>query len=536
MTKMSVAPWSQLDDELDERQDAAGAAHYALSPDGVSEPSSWATESGLASIGRPVLNVSPYWALVPLAGSIVWLIYGAVCGWRGQNGLSFTAVLGVLGLAIAAGVVLLISRAVRQAGIRSIYQAIRQNSVQTQHVLENLPIAAELRPVWEAVREHAANIERRVAELLGEHRQMSLELSLTDTQKRQIESILHSVPEPLLVVDAFDQVLLVNNAAATLFGREPKEMVRRPLAEVVGDQKLVGAIRQAREADSRAAHRRTEHEIGSRIFLAATAPLAVKAAAPGTPAESGGESHGLVVMFRDITKEREAAKMKSEFVARAAHELRTPLSSIRAYVEMLVDGEAADDKTRAEYLSIIQGSADRLGRMIDNILNISRIEAGTIRINKEPVAVAVVVKEVIDVARPQAEQKKLTLTEELTPVVFRVMADRDLLYQAILNLLSNAIKYTPEGGEVHVRMTPCEAQRTIGIEVSDNGVGIPKEDLPKMFEKFFRVEATKKMAKGTGLGLNLVKHIVETIHEGRMTLVSEVGKGSTFGMTLPLCA
>jgi signal transduction histidine kinase len=109
-----------------------------------------------------------------------------------------------------------------------------------------------------------------------------------------------------------------------------------------------------------------------------------------------------------------------------------------------------------------------------------------------------------------------------------------MVYQAVLNLLSNAIKYTPEGGSVHVRITPHEENRTIAVEVSDTGVGIPKEDLPKMCRKFFRVEANKKMAKGTGLGLNLVKHIVETIHGGKMTLKSEVGKGSTFGIVFPL--
>jgi two-component system phosphate regulon sensor histidine kinase PhoR len=238
--------------------------------------------------------------------------------------------------------------------------------------------------------------------------------------------------------------------------------------------------------------------------------------------------------LRDVTKKREADKMKSEFVARAAHELRTPLSSIRAYVEMLVDGEAADEQMRKEYYDIIQTSADRLGRMIDNMLNISRIEAGTVRINKEPVAVSIIVKEAVDVVRPQADEKGISLIDDLTPVAYRIQADRDMIYQAVLNLLSNAIKYTPRDGKVQVRMTPHEENGTLCIEVSDTGVGIPKEDLPKMFEKFFRVEANKKMAKGTGLGLNLVKNIVETIHEGKVTLTSEVGKGSTFGMVLPL--
>ena len=175
-------------------------------------------------------------------------------------------------------------------------------------------------------------------------------------------------------------------------------------------------------------------------------------------------------------------------------------------------------------------------RLIDNMLNISRIESGTVRINKEPVAASMVVRDALDVMRPQAEDKRIRLTDELTPVMYRVHADRDLLYQAVLNLISNAVKYTPEGGDVHVRVTPHEKKQTITIAVRDTGVGIPEDALPHMFEKFFRVETSEKMAKGTGLGLNLVKHIAETVHGGTVRLTSKVGEGSTFEMELPLLA
>jgi two-component system phosphate regulon sensor histidine kinase PhoR len=201
---------------------------------------------------------------------------------------------------------------------------------------------------------------------------------------------------------------------------------------------------------------------------------------------------------------------------------------------MLLDGEAGDAGTQKEYFEVIQSSAERLGRMIDNMLNISRIEAGTVRIHKEPVALSMIAREAVDTLRPQAQSKGVELTSELTPVMYRVNADRDLMHEAIQNLLSNAIKYTPEGQKVHLKMTPLESERRIRVEVIDTGVGIPEEDLPRMFEKFFRVEANNKMAKGTGLGLNLVKQIVEVIHGGQLTVASTVGKGSTFAMTLPL--
>src|SRR5262249_19149478 len=160
--------------------------------------------------------------------------------------------------------------------------------------------------------------------------------------------------------------------------------------------------------------------------------------------------------------------------------------------------------------------SDRMSRLIDNILNISRIESGLVRVAKEPVALAVIVREALDVMKPQADKKHIALSEMLAPVMHSVLADRDMIYQAILNLISNAVKYTPDGGQVVVRMRINEQERTISTEVADTGVGIPPEDLPRMFEKFFRVKANMKVAKGTGLGLSLVRNIVETVHGGKV--------------------
>ena len=536
MTKAPITPWSQLDDDLDDRPDAA--AHGAGAPAKVGAADrSWDGEaSAVSPIRRWLLGIDPYWALIPLTGAVVWLAWVTARMAAGKTPPSWLHLLGVLGVILGAGAMLLAIRRGRRSTMALIRSALSRNDPRAQNIFESLPVAPELQPVWQAVKQHAANIEQRVAELVQEHTQIGLEFSFADTQRRQAEAIIHCLPEPLLVVDSLDQLILANATAETLFGFDRKQALRRPLDEVIHDEKLVRMIRQAREAGSRAANRRAEHDIASRSYAVLLTPLSTAANSATGPEGAGGDAHGVIVFLRDITKDREAAKMKSEFVARAAHELRTPLSSIRAYAEMLVDGEAADEKTRKEYYEIIQTSADRLGRMIDNVLNISRIEAGTVRSNKEPVAVSVVAKEAIDAVRPQAEQKGLTLTQDLSPVAYRVMADRDMIYQAILNLLSNAIKYTPAGGSVRVKMTPHEENRTINIEVADTGVGIPPEDLPRMFEKFFRVEVNKKIAKGTGLGLNLVKHIVETIHEGKVTLASEVGRGSTFGMILPLCS
>ncbi|MCC6579210.1 MAG: PAS domain-containing sensor histidine kinase, partial [Phycisphaeraceae bacterium] len=218
-----------------------------------------------------------------------------------------------------------------------------------------------------------------------------------------------------------------------------------------------------------------------------------------------------------------------------SHELRTPLASIKAYVEMLIDGEAADDKTRVEFYEVIQNESNRLGRLIDNILNISRIESGLVKINKQPQSLTLLMKEALEVIAPQAAQKGITLVEKLAPMMHQTLADRDMLYQAVLNLLSNAVKYTPGGGTVTVRIDTDETAGTIAARIADTGVGIPPKDLPFVFDKFYRAEANNRFAKGTGLGLSLVKHIIESVHQGRIFVQSAPGAGSTFGFDLQLC-
>jgi two-component system, OmpR family, phosphate regulon sensor histidine kinase PhoR len=524
MTTKPVKPWSQLDDDVaSTRVSTESAASRTLAPPRRKSPIARFLDPRI--LAR--FKVSPMWSMAPVAVAAIWILATILAGNGG--GVAWHA-MGWIGCLGASAVILVLSSKARQAALAGLRQAVRSDQQHRPVSLVDSPPGTELGDVWNAVESHSANIGRRLEELMDERRGLALQLSLAETRKRQAESIISSLAEPVLVTDAFDQLVMANPAAEELFGFTCASAMRKPISEVLPDGKLVATICHAREADSRVARRRAEQEIGDRLFAVAISPVAGE----GSNESETASRHGVVAILRDITKDRQASKNKSEFVAHVAHELRTPLASIRAYVEMLVDGEAADEKTRKEYYETIQSSAQRLARLIDNMLNISRIEAGTVRINREPVAIAMIVKEATDMLRPQAEEKGIALTEELTPVVYRVLADRDLIHEAIVNLLSNAIKYTPSGGVVSLRMTPEEQTRRIRIEVSDTGAGIPPEDLPRMFEKFFRVEANKKLAKGTGLGLSLVKQIVETVHNGEMTLTSEVGKGSTFGMVLPL--
>jgi len=245
---------------------------------------------------------------------------------------------------------------------------------------------------------------------------------------------------------------------------------------------------------------------------------------------------GVVAVLHDITREKEVSQMKNDFVSHVSHELKTPLASITAYSEMLVDGEADDEATRKEFYEIIQTQAQRLNRLIEDILNISRIESGLIKVTKEPISLAILIEQQMSMIQKYAEEKNITVSRQ-TPIIFdQVYADKDMLSQVIVNLLSNAIKYTPPGGSVRIATEVDEAAGRVRVTVTDTGVGIPEEELGRLFGKFYRVAANNKHAKGTGLGLNLVKQIVEKVHDGRVFVTSKVGVGSTFGFELPLAA
>jgi two-component system phosphate regulon sensor histidine kinase PhoR len=241
-----------------------------------------------------------------------------------------------------------------------------------------------------------------------------------------------------------------------------------------------------------------------------------------------------VTILHDLTRVREISQMKSDFVSKASHELRTPLSSIRAYVEMLVDGEADDETARQEFYRIIQGETDRLGRLIDNMLNISRIEAGIVQIEREHVDIKALIDRALGSLEPQAREKQITLIQKVADVDLSVEGDADMLYQVVLNLASNAVKYTPEGGRVTVAADSDNLTRCVLLSVSDTGLGIPPDALPRLFDKFYRVENYKRVAKGTGLGLSLCKHIVETLHHGQIGVESDLGMGSKFWVTIPM--
>jgi two-component system phosphate regulon sensor histidine kinase PhoR len=385
--------------------------------------------------------------------------------------------------------------------------------------------------------EHIDRVARlqyqRIDELITERRTLEIQAHLAEAERQHVEAVLNSIADAVIVTDAFNEVLLANRAAAQLLGFELDHSRRRPLDQIVRDPVLAKWIKDMRAAGTHSIRRDREHQVGHNGHES-TYSVSLACVADQRASHTEPETAGVVTVLRDITHDKAMAEMKSDFVSNVSHELRTPLSSIKAYMEMLIDGEAQDEQTRADFYNIIQSEANRLSRLIDNILNISRIESGVVKVQREHISLQALIREAVDVAMPQARAKGIRIEEVPTPAYFQIFADRDMIYQALLNLLGNAVKYTPQDGKVTLSVAVNEESREVSVTIADTGVGIPEEDVPHLFEKFYRVANHKKLAKGTGLGLNLVKQIIETVHGGHIHVESELGKGSRFTFSLPI--
>jgi two-component system phosphate regulon sensor histidine kinase PhoR len=368
----------------------------------------------------------------------------------------------------------------------------------------------------------------KASQCCKETKDLRLAVQLLQRQKLNTEAIIYSMSDAVLVTDVGDRLNMTNEPAAEFFGFDIKDAMLKPIDELVSKKELVQLITNSRTAGIR--HVRHELQFGDKDNIL------IYECIISCILDEKEQVCGVVTILHNITREKEIAQMKNDFVSHVSHELKTPLASITAYSEMLVDGEATDEKTRKEFYSIIQSQAQRLNRLIEDILNISRIESGLIKVNKEPVSTAIIVRDAVQMIKSYAAEKSISVEDQTAIVFDQVSADKDMISQVVINLLSNAVKYTPNGGKVTVNSEVDESQQVVRVVITDTGVGIPADELHHIFDKFYRVKANNKCAKGTGLGLSLVKQIIEKVHQGRVFVTSEVGKGSSFGFELPLLA
>jgi two-component system phosphate regulon sensor histidine kinase PhoR len=407
-----------------------------------------------------------------------------------------------------------------------------EDAIADQHG-DTMSTARWLGPVTRAVSSAADQFRQREDALKNQLRDLEIRHRVSEAERRQIEAVLHALRDGVIVTDGFNELVMANRAAADVLGFPLDESMHKPIGDMIKDRRLCDLVSEVRESESVNSTRNVEHDI---TFTDAEGKkeTAVYEVSLSGVANHKGDVAGVVMILHDMTRERELSEMKTDFVSKASHELRTPLSSIRAYVEMLVDGEADDEASRNEFYQIIHNETDRLGRLIDNMLNISRIEAGIVQIERINVDVKSLISRAVNTIEPQAKDKNISLSTRIADVGLSVEGDGDMLYQVVLNLMSNAVKYTPDGGRITVSADSDNLTRSVVVSIADTGLGIPPDALPRLFEKFYRVENYKRVAKGTGLGLSLCKHIVETVHRGQIDVESQLGMGSKFWFTVPM--
>jgi two-component system, OmpR family, phosphate regulon sensor histidine kinase PhoR len=463
-----------------------------------------------------VHRVTALYILTPILGAGGFACLAPAIGHSGLPGVGPWPWVGVGLLFAAAGVALAAALVARRGCARLAEQleAVHNTIADVNNAFANASNAsAGANSASASANDAVADAKKAAANAELKAKELEIRLKMATAERQHAEAILYSISDAVLVTDTLDELVLANESAARTFQFDLDGAPHRRVDQVLQDPRVV--------------EQRVHTPAGARTFKITLSTLAEEAA----PTEAAG----VVAVLRDVTQEKEVSEMKNAFVSNVSHELRTPLASIKAYVELLIDGEADNEKTKREFYDVIQNEANRLGRMIDNILNISRIESGLIKPDVQPHSLTTVVRDALEVVAPQAAQKSIRLLERLMPVRYQTMADRDMLHQAMLNILSNAVKYTPGGGEIRVETTVDEARRKVIARVSDTGVGIPPQDLPFVFDKFYRVEANNPLAPGTGLGLALVKHVIEVAHRGQVIVESQAGKGSTFGFELDLC-
>jgi two-component system phosphate regulon sensor histidine kinase PhoR len=245
-----------------------------------------------------------------------------------------------------------------------------------------------------------------------------------------------------------------------------------------------------------------------------------------------GSLQAIATVIRDIRDQRKQQSRHAEFVSAVCHELKTPMASIRAYIELLLDEDVTEPEEQRELFAFIETQVDRLTRLVNNMLNLTRIESGVIEIQRVDCELNDVINKAMDVLQAPADEKQITCHRDLSGLFMPTHIDRDLFGQALINLLSNAVKYTPAEGSIQVKSRVDEQQAL--IDIHDSGMGIPSESLPQIFDRFYRVPQNNAVAPGTGLGLSLVHYIVTELHNGTIEVESEVGQGTRFRITVPL--
>ncbi len=332
---------------------------------------------------------------------------------------------------------------------------------------------------------------------------------------------------PWVIIDERNVVQQVNALAARQFA---KLELGVPISLSLRNPVLVSAIETCRRTGANQTvemHQTIPTQVFFRLHVAPISPL--------SPSSSQTPRQWIVVTFTDVTEQRRIDAMRSDFIANASHELRTPLTSVIGFIETLRGPAARDAAARDKFLGIMANQAERMSKLIDDLMSLSRIESRQHLTPSGTVDLKGILDEVAEGLQPQAQEAGVTITRDLMPSAVVIAGDRTELYEVFENLVENAVKYGGSGGAIEIALKPATGRPGYAycVSVTDHGPGIAEEHVPRLTERFYRVDAeSSRKKKGTGLGLAIVKHIVNR-HRGVMTIRSELGKGTSVEVLLP---
>ena len=447
------------------------------------------------------MNVRPLQWRVVLPCTVLFLVALSIGLTAGGALTEWAAIVALAALVfVALAVCLLITSRISRS-VRDVWQgAQRVAEGDLEHRIP-APVSGEGRELADAFNQIAAAMGDAVGNLTAE--------------RNKTTALLDLMADGVLVIDGYGNVSLLNRAAESLLGVRAPDAVGSGVAEIVRDHELQTLVRGALES-GRPSQSDVEL-IANRRFIRALA----------IPVQEDG-SEGVLLTLHDLTGMQRLYTTRREFVSNVSHELRGPLASIRAMVETLTDGALEDRETAGDFLDRIGRDVDRMTVMANELLELSLLESGQVELHLVPLPLKPIVEDVIAQAAGRAASAGIETSVEIPDALAQVVGEEDKVRQVLVNLVENAINFMPEGGRVSVRAE--EDGRLVEVSVKDTGVGIPEEHLPHVFERFYKVDRSRR-GEGTGLGLAIVKHIVQ-LHGGDVRAESREGSGSTFYFTL----
>ncbi len=350
-------------------------------------------------------------------------------------------------------------------------------------------------------------------------------------EKNKLEAILTCIANGVVVCDNYDNIILVNEHAQQLLDVEPKEILKSKIQQYCdtdGEMCFKDKIEQFKNTPLEIMEKKPlsfNIEVSKRIIKSVMSPMF----------SVNRDYVGYIIVLIDVTKEIEMDNLRSNFISNVSHELRTPVTVLRSYIDTLYNyGNDFDFNTQKEFIGVMNQEIIRLNRMVNDILDFSRYESQSVKLEKTKQDIMPIIEDVVDEMKVLAAEHKITFSVMKEPDLPDIPFNKDSIRRVITNIVSNAMKYSPDGSRIKIRAERAMVGDFIEISVEDQGPGISEENQKKVFDRFFRVENSTHTIKGTGLGLHLVKVSVEKLHSGQVFVHSKLGEGSTFGFRLPI--